>query len=363
MTEVPPDLRVLVDARWLGQGGAGRATEYLLRGLQELRPPGRWILWGPQDIRRYDWRGAETRVTRQSARWVPSQLSIPFMPPHDVALYMHQVRPLRPGRSVTLFHDTIQLRFGSPGWKRIAKRISHRLVARLSTSILTVSQYSRDTLERDLSLKGKRLSVVAYPVDTDFVGRVRALRNRMHEADRVLYVGQFAEHKNLERLIAAFGRTAFAATGGELLLVGGTEEWQAHLRRVASLTALEAKVTVEGPVSQERLEELYATSRLLAMPSLEEGFGLPAWEALSVGMPVCVSTAGSLPEVAAGRATLCDPQSIPDIARALDETAGQPWDEGTPGPSMTDFALQFVDEIAALVSSGQVRGSEPALPS
>ena len=53
MTEVPPNTRVLVDARWLGQGGAGRATEYLLRGLQELRPTGIWILWGTEEVRRY----------------------------------------------------------------------------------------------------------------------------------------------------------------------------------------------------------------------------------------------------------------------------------------------------------------------
>jgi glycosyltransferase involved in cell wall biosynthesis len=273
---------------------------------------------------------------------------------------MHQVRPLRPGRAVTLVHDTMQLRFGSTGWRRLAKRISHHLVARLSTSFLTVSEYSKATIERDLGIDGSRLRVVRYPVDGEFVSRVRGIHDKLPSMDRALYVGQFAAHKNLERLIAGFGKTTFAASGGELLLVGGDEKWRDHLRRVASLTAPGASVTVEGTIAQERLEELYATSRLLAMPSLEEGFGLPAWEALSLGLPVCASSAGSLPEVTAGRAVLCDPYSVPDIARALDEAATQPWAAGISGPSMRDFAQDFVDELAAVVSSA--RGRRSPLP-
>jgi glycosyltransferase involved in cell wall biosynthesis len=360
MSGLAPTTRVLVDARWLGLGGAGRATEYLLRGLGELQPPGRWLLWGTADLHRYAWPGAEVHETSRSPHWQPSQYAIPHMPAHDVALYMHQVRPLRPGRAVTLIHDTMQLRFGSTGWRRLAKRISHHLVARLSTSFITVSEFSKTTIERDLGIDGERLRVVRYPVDDEFAARVRHLHATSPGVDRALYVGQFADHKNLERLIAGFGKTSFAASGGELLLVGGDERWQDHLRRVASLTAPGASVTVEGAIAQERLEELYAASRLLAIPSLEEGFGLTAWEALSVGLPVCASAAGSLPEVTAGRATLCDPQSIQDIARALDEAASQPWGDGIAGPSMRDFAQEFVDEIAAVVSSE--RGRRSPLP-
>ena len=346
MSGLAPHTRVLVDARWLGLGGAGRATEYLLRGLRELQPSGRWLLWGKAAVRPYAWPGAEVHETSRSPHWQPSQFAIPHMPAHDVALYMHQVRPLRPGRAVTLIHDTMQLRFGSSGWRKLAKRISHHVVAHLSTSFVTVSEYSKASIERDLGIDADQLRVVRYPVDDELVTRVRTLRTTLPAVDRALYVGQFATHKNLERLIAAFGKTSFAASGGELLLVGGDENWQDRLCRVAGLAAPGAAITVEGAIAQERLEELYATSRLLAMPSLEEGFGLPAWEALSLGLPVCASTAGSLPEVTAGRATLCDPTSIPDIARALDEAACQSWGDGISGPSMRDFAQEFVDELA-----------------
>jgi len=360
VSSLAPDTRVLVDARWLGLGGAGRATEYLLRGLRELQPAGRWLLWGTAAVRPYTWPTAEVHETTRSPHWQPSQFAIPYMPAHDVALYMHQVRPLRPGRAVTLIHDTMQLRFGSSGWRKLAKRVSHHVVARLSTSFVTVSEYSKATIERDLGIDGERLRVVRYPVDNELVTRVRSLHATLPGVDRALYVGQFATHKNLERLIAGFGETTFAARGGQLLLVGGDGNWQDRLRRVAGLVAPGVSVTVEGAVAQERLEELYATSRLLAMPSLEEGFGLPAWEALSLGLPVCASTAGSLPEVTAGRATLCDPTSIPDIARALDEAASQSWGCVISGPSMRDFAQEFVDEIAAVVNSE--RGQRSPMP-
>lgn len=349
MSNVPEGTRVLVDARWLGLGGAGRATEYLLRGLQELQPAGQWILWGTEALRPYTWPGAAIHITNMPPHWQPSQFAIPFMPSHDVALYMHQVRPLRPGRSVTLFHDTMQLRYGRPGWIRLAKRFSHHAVTQLSTSFITVSEYSKSTMLRDLRLGEKRLRVVRYPVDSDFAERIKKLRSTLCIQPRALYVGQFAEHKNLERLVAAFGKTQFARNGGELLLAGGDEAWHAHLRRVASLTAPDARITIEGPITQQHLEELFATSTLLAIPSLEEGFGLPAWEALSIGLPVCASTAGSLPEVTTGRAAECDPFSIPDIARALDEAAGLPIGEGIEGPTMQDFAREFVDAIAEAV--------------
>jgi len=346
---LPPETRVLVDARWLGLGGAGRATEYLLRGLQELQPSGRWILWGAAALHGYAWPGAEVRVTDRAPRWQPSQYAIPFMPAHDVALYMHQVRPLRPGPAVTLIHDTMQLRYNGKGWRKLAKRLSHHAVSQLTTSFVTVSEYSKTTIQRDLRLGEKRLSVIHYPVDRDFVTRVHQLRASQQPADRALYVGQFADHKNLERLIAAFGKTDFAASGGELFLAGGADAWQTRLRRVDDLTSPDAAITIEGPIPQSRLEALYATSRLLAMPSLEEGFGLPAWEALCIGLPVCASTAGSLPEVTAGRAVLCDPSSIPDIARALDEAAARPWTRGIEGPTMRDFAQELVDELARVV--------------
>jgi glycosyltransferase involved in cell wall biosynthesis len=252
---------------------------------------------------------------------------------------MHQIRPLRPGPSVTLIHDTIPLRHGGSRPKRLLKRAFFQASARLSTRILTVSQYARRSIERDLGVSPDKVSVVTYPLDEELVERVDALRSQLEPREVALYVGSFSAHKNLERLIEAFGRTSFAANGGRLALVGGESVRAEALRALAR-----ERVTVEGPCPQGRLEELYATSRLLVLPSLEEGFGLPAWEAICCGLPVAASDAGSLPEATKGLAQMFAPMSVGAMAEAIDRAAEESSTRPLPGDFATvaDFAEEFV---------------------
>jgi glycosyltransferase involved in cell wall biosynthesis len=329
---------ILLDCRWLGLGGAGRATELLLRGLRELRPPGRWTLWGPEPVGALAWDGAAHERSNGTPKSWAGQRAL-RLPEHDVAVYLHQIRPLRPGRSVTLIHDTIPLRHGS---NRLVKRLYLRAVARLSTRILTVSEHSRRSIEDDLAVPPETISVVTYPVDAEQAVRVRRLREELPAQDTALYVGSFSPHKNLGRLIHAFAETRFRAEGGKLRLVGGDAR---------ELPTTLAGVEVEGPCSQERLEQLYATSRLLVQPSLEEGFGLPAWEAMCCGLSVCASDSGSLPEVTKGLVRTFSPTSIAELTAAIDAVAEEGADvsaevaAGT--PTLAEFAQRFVDEAAA----------------
>jgi glycosyltransferase involved in cell wall biosynthesis len=254
-----------------------------------------------------------------------------------VAVYLHQIRPLRPGRSVTLIHDTIPLRHGR---NRAAKRLFYRAVARLSTRIVTVSEHSKRSIEHDLGVPAEKISVVTYPVDEDLAARVRRLRAELPAEPSAIYVGRFSQHKNLDRLVQAFAKTSFREEGGSLRLVGGDP---------SELSTLVTGVEVEGPCTQQRLEELYATSRLLVQPSLEEGFGLPAWEAMGCGLAVCSSDAGSLPEVTKGLVRSFSPTDIDGMAAAIDATAADPRDLSgeISAPTLTGFAQRFVDEALA----------------
>lgn len=339
--------RVLLDCRRLGAGGAERATELLLRGLREATPPGRWVLWGPPSAAAHAWDGAVHAPSRHSPKAALGQRDALALPAHDVALYMHQQRPLRPGRSVTLVHDTIPLRYGSGRAARRLKAVFLRAVVALSTHVLTVSQHSRASILRDLGATPDKVTVVAYPVDVESADRVWELRRRLPREEVALYVGRFAPHKNLERLVDAFARTEFRARGGRLLLVGGEPAEAAALGG--------SGVELEGVCTQERLEHLYASSRLLVLPSLEEGFGLPAWEALSVGLPACVSDAGSLPEVTRGFADTFPPTSVAAMAESIDRVASSASSEREEAtraaflaatPSLADFTAGVVGAVA-----------------
>jgi glycosyltransferase involved in cell wall biosynthesis len=344
--------RVLLDCRWLGLGGAGRATELLLRGLRELQPDGRWTLWGPAGVAAFAWDGAVHTASHGSPKAVAGQRSLGRVPVNDLAIYMHQIRPLRYGASITVVHDTIPLRHGGSPAKRFAKRLFYRAVASLSTRIVTVSEHSRRSIEDDLRVRPERISVIGYPVDDELVARVRRLRAEHPRRRTAVYVGSFLRHKNLERLLLAFAGTRFSADGGSLVLSGGEPERVRELAAFARSNGIHG-VRIEGPCSQAELDELYATSRLLVQPSLEEGFGLPVWEAMSCGLPVCVSSAGSLPEITGGLVRTFSPTDVAEMTAAIDEVAGgsggdvSAWVHAE-APSLSDFAKRFVDVAEAL---------------
>jgi len=181
--------------------------------------------------------------------------------------------------------------------------------------------------------------------------RVRMLREHFPRRDVAIYVGRFAPHKNLHALIVAFQATRFRQQGGRLQLIGGSPREVAELQRSVSRRGL-GWVTVEGVESQSELERLYASSRLLVMPSLEEGFGLPVWEAMTCGLPVCVSDGGALPEIARSVARPFPARSVSAMTAAIDDVAAQPAESNPPvkGPSLVQFARVFVEEAETVAS-------------
>jgi len=234
---------------------------------------------------------------------------------------MHQQRPLRNVPALTTILDTTPLRYNHGRLDALAKTRFLRRVGRISEGIITISEFSRQSIAVDLGIAPDRITKIGLPADRELAKRVLALREQSAPEQVALYVGLFLPHKNLPRLIEAFGRTSFRRGGGKLLLVGGKDAAE-PLRR--SLDAGQrGYVTVRDRCAQTELERLYATSRLLVQPSLEEGFGLPVQEALGCGLPVCVSDGGALREVTRGLAEHFDPRSVEAMAEAIDRTSQQ----------------------------------------
>lgn len=319
-----PDIpRVVIDCRWLNSGGAGRVTELLLRGLRESGLKVKWVLWGPGDtLQRLAWPGSEVAGIADDPRERNGQRNWFHIPPAELTLFMHQQRPLRAVPSVTLIHDTIPLHYATGPVSRGLKRTFLRRVAAISRELLTDSDYSRDCIVRDLGVARETVTVVRWPADTEMAERIVDLRRAAEPQKNAVYLGLFLPHKNLDRLLAAFGETRFCAEGGKLTLMGGlkpeTDRLNSHLDKDQKRW-----VSVHPFSSQQDLEYLLATSRFLVQPSLEEGFGLPAWEALCCGLPVCASDGGSLPEVTRGQADIFPATSTEQMVAALDRCAAR----------------------------------------
>lgn len=355
---------VVLDCRWLGISGAGRATELVLRGLGAAAPPGRWILWGAQaKTASLAWPGAEVVPTEPDPRRLWGQRDALAVPPGDFSVFMHQQRPLRRFPAATFVYDTIAVRHGSVSVARQLKRLFLRRVARISDPVITISRYSKACIVEDLGVSADRVEVVHLPFDDAFVERVSALRRAGVATEEVaLFIGAFLPHKNVPRLLSAFAESEFCRRGGQLVVVVATADQAEDVRGRLDGRQREA-VTVRHSCAQAEVDRLYATSRFLVQPSLEEGFGLPAWEAMCCGLPVCVSDGGALPEVTEGFAEPFPARSVAAMAAAIDACAAVAA-EAEPeeavrrsgvvrdrAPTVRDFGLQVAELI------GQAAGS------
>ncbi len=134
----------------------------------------------------------------------------------------------------------------------------------------------------------------------------------------VLALGTVEPRKNLPVLVRAFDQLA-SADPQVRLVIAGADGWGADEFNATWATARHGdRVERLGYVNDEDRRDLLRGARVLAYPSIYEGFGLSPLEAMSVGTPVVAARAGALPETLGDAAVLVGPSDVDDLAGALD---------------------------------------------
>ena len=241
------------------------------------------------------------------------QLELPLHLAGAVLLNPGNTAPLLLRRQVVVIHDAAVFAVpGSYGWRfRAWYRLLHRALAWRGVRIATVSTHASGEIARHLRLDPADVAVVGEgaehilraPADAGLHARLGL------ERPYVLAVGSLAPHKNL----ASLGATAvmLAGRGMDLVVTGGLDA------RVFAAAGLPPQARLVGRVDDAGLRALYEGAACFVFPSLHEGFGLPALEAMACGCPVVASRAAALPEVCGDAALLADPHTPADIAAAV----------------------------------------------
>jgi glycosyltransferase involved in cell wall biosynthesis len=140
-----------------------------------------------------------------------------------------------------------------------------------------------------------------------------------------LFVGTLVPRKNVATLLDAYARVvSTTASAPRLVIAGGaTPDSGPWLRRLQE-APLAGRVEHLGYVADSERERLYAGARALIMPSLDEGFGVPALEAMAAGVPVIASNRGALPEVIGPAGTMLEPEDADGFAAAMRRVATEP---------------------------------------
>jgi glycosyltransferase involved in cell wall biosynthesis len=193
-------------------------------------------------------------------------------------------------------------------------------VARRLDAVVTSSSTSAAEIARDFRVRPERLHMVWNGLDTD---RFRPRRDVSRSPHELLCVARASDpNKGVLTLVRAL-----AALPPPVTLTLVDEDHAGHEgRTLARELGCEDRLQVTGRVSGDELVRLYARAALVVVPSLYEGFGLPAAEAMACGTPVVASSAGALPEVMAiGRGgPLVPPGDAPALATAIANLLAHP---------------------------------------
>ncbi len=257
-------------------------------GFNELLPPG---------------------TLRYIANEAWSNLVAPFRGKMDVyhpTTYL-RMPMVRARRVVATHHDCTHERFPElfPDVKKVLwarKWLFPRVDA-----IICVSESCRQDLLKFYDVDPAKVRVIHHglsplPRSAQAAANLRNLLRR----DYVLYVGMRAAFKNFDGLLQAFHDTKLCDSL-DLLVLGGGALTARENARIASLGMRDCVLSLPM-VSDELLAEAYVGAKLFVYPSLNEGFGFPPLEAMSVGCPVLASRVSSIPEVCQDAPFYFDPE-------------------------------------------------------
>lgn len=341
-----PFLRIGIDARLWNETGVGRYIRNLVQNLAEIDTHNHYILFlCEKEFHSLGLPGKNFEKRLADFRWHSLEEQYRF--PHILAVekldLIHFPYFSFPffyrGKFILTIHDLILHHFPTgkastlPLFYYKAKLLAYKFLlasgVKRAKSVLTVSQATKREITNIFHVPEEKIAVTYEGVDRTIQP---SLFKKIHSESvfrekYFLYVGNAYPHKNLERMLDGFVLFRERITENiRLLLVGREDYFYKRLEKKIKEMGLTESVSVRHHIEDSELGDLYARALGLIVPSLMEGFGLPALEAMSRDCLVLASDIPVMREVCKDAAVYFDPYDESSIADALTEVYDCPND-------------------------------------
>ena len=333
--------KIVIDARGFSTT-TGRYARKLIEYLEEIEA-GKSdreyvVLLFPDEFEKYIPKNPRfSKLVADFAHYsFAEQIGLLFLLNKLKADLVHFTMPQQPvfyrGKTITTVHDLILIKT-FPGnrnkavykLKQLIGGFVFRQIAKKSSAIITPTNFTKTDYLKFLARSNlaTRLDLVDKIKVTyesaDAVTSKLAPYPALVDKEFIMYVGQQSNYKNLRRLMQSHQQLLKERPGLKLVLVGKLGEYGEQSKKWAEQQNFKNIVFTGFVESDAQLAWLYKNVQAYVFPSLMEGFGLPALEAMAHGAPVVSSNATCLPEVYGDAAHYFDPEDISDMTRAISE--------------------------------------------
>jgi glycosyltransferase involved in cell wall biosynthesis len=336
-------LRIGIDARGIYEAidGIGRYSLNLIRALASIDHRNEYFLLKNREVRSRLVRAPNfseisvgfRHLSIRSVAYLPVLIKKLDLDVFHAPFFVCPAWGMR--NTIVTVHDLMALTFpgffsGRSLFKEKAALLYHRLFVPLSIRkakrIIAVSESTKRAVIDELGVEPDKILVIYEGVDECFnkTFTERDLRDfRVRKGlpeNYLLYVGNMKPYKNVPLMISALA--ALKETGRlkhKLVMAGKKDRFFPLVHGAVKDRQLMDDVIFLGYVDDDELPLLFKNAQIFLFPSLSEGFGLPALEAMSLGVPTIVSNVSSLPEVVGNGAHLVDPDNPVALADAIAE--------------------------------------------
>lgn len=328
-----------LDARFLGEaGGLARYSQQLINHLAAIDTANRYAVFLRQNnycefdnIKR-----ANFEKIAADARWysLKEQFLIPWkiwQTKVDLMHFFHWNVPLLyRGKFIVTIHDLILLKYPSKKATALSplffaikywmykKVLRHAIYD--SLKIIAPSQFVKNNILAHFKVPPDKIAVIyeGAGLSSQNNNRTAEQLNNLLSKPYLLYVGVAYPHKNLEGLIEAFKIFHEKYSNNyQLVLVGKENYFYKKLKQNLQSSIFNLPIIFTDFVPDSQLPQIYQNASLYIFPSLEEGFGLPALEAMRYGLPVIASDNSCLPEILGDAAAYFNPRDIEEMAETM----------------------------------------------